>query len=746
MPNDRSHYQIGNVGDGTTILQGKYLNHITVQVQDAKEAGAILHSLREQGERPYHGPLLRRLDPIVLVNRGDQLAEITRFFEETPSSMLFVVGLAGIGKSTLVRGALEFRPPNIPAVWINCKRLEAEQLLADVSAGLNLQEQTAVIRNSQVRLEEKVAAVLGAITQSSILILDGFEELLDTNGRYFSKEMQAVIDALATLEHKAKTLVTTRRLPQWVGKGTAGVEILNLGGLSESMAKALIQARAELTAKDIRTAPYLEALSKLHGHPMFIELFATAMGDLPAEQVVSELLTASDIGEYVVSQVLSKINESEMRVLRAAVVFRSSFTIDELAAVYGSPSDETQSITASLRILVRKAVLEVVDNEQKAYYLHPVLCDAIPRQADEEAVAHAAAAEWYLRDPIQPADLKTWDDGLYHLRSAAEVCKSEQFIQPYMWFVFDNEKLLEYSGWERRLISEYNTLLKLVTEDHFIFAIRFRLAGLLFCLKENEKALHYYELLSEGWGDPEDISPDVAGFYVLIKLRLGNILLDKENVEAARKALEHVNPIVAKLEDLALQMQILDLKFSVFDKANDIPGMLAVAKESLELAEPFEQSEDMEKRNWLAEAHFKMAKAKLRQTEILKNPNKVIENITGWVTHQIISLNIKIEIGRLAGVVAALNNFALIGSAFVDIGGFDEVLIGATLIAAEGINLQVQVVTPDWQKEKSEEIIQKFLSDLDNIERGREALMSISEKLLPYYNTALKQRSSLGVL
>src|SRR5687767_9757330 len=115
---ESNRYQIGNVGPNAVVQQGEYLYHVEVKVENVEDVNALLERLRQAGRPPYRGPVLRQLDPLVFLNRADELDEIRQFLERGESPVLYVVGLPAIGKSTLVRGALELRREDVPVVWI----------------------------------------------------------------------------------------------------------------------------------------------------------------------------------------------------------------------------------------------------------------------------------------------------------------------------------------------------------------------------------------------------------------------------------------------------------------------------------------------------------------------------------------------------------------------------------------------------------------------------------------------------
>jgi len=173
-----------------------------------------------------------------------------------------VCGMAGIGKSTLVRGAIELRRAETPAVWIGCENLDVDHLLAEIGAGMGLGTER-LLRDVSSRLATRIASVLGAVTTPGIVILDGFEDLLDEKGNLNSSDIADAMDAFATLEHKLKVLVTTRQLPNGIGAGSAGIRILHLGGLSKPMSQELLRSRMHQDAQQSPLAIPPELLEKL---------------------------------------------------------------------------------------------------------------------------------------------------------------------------------------------------------------------------------------------------------------------------------------------------------------------------------------------------------------------------------------------------------------------------------------------------------------------------------------------------
>lgn len=754
MPGGGAQYQIGNVGEGANVQQGEYLINVSVQVQNSEDADELLRRIRKElGQRAYHGPPLRRLDPLVLVNRAEQLVEVSRFLEQSDASMLYVLGLPGIGKSALVRGALEFQRAEAAAVWVNCEGLDAEQLLAEVDAGLRL-EVRATLDDSSLGLTRKIAAVLAAINQPGILILDGFEALLDAKDQYKSKDIARVIEDLVALEHKAKVLATTSRLPQAIGRGTAGVEILRLGGLSKAMAKNLFQRRARIAPEEIEATLPKEAFERLEGHPKFIELLASAISELDVNQVVKDMLSASDIGEYVVSQVLNQLSDEEMQALRAALVFRGAFSFEALGYVYSKLNNEAELIATPVRTLVRRTVLETVAEPQTAYYLHGILRDAAPRKQEQEASAHSAAAEWFLRREFNAANVETWDDGLYHLRRAAEIGSDETY-ERYYSFVFDKQEPLYRAGFGRRLIDELRTLYALAEDTFTKLGVRWKLGIELARFNKRDESLTIFREVAHGLSEALDNLPDdlqeaamsaeeyreaIADWLTLVKLELASVLMDKaifveeslanrDWILEAQQIADDVQPRVEASKDSTPKEKYLDLRFSLARRAGDSDEMLNWATQTYQLAEELsERAAAGTEEEWfalshLAQAHFQLAISYMNTRQLA--------DMMSHFTHY---LSINIRLGNLTAVGAGLYNCGVFLSVV------EPLSAGALLVTCEQLEFEIGSGGEDRATDITEPMIEQLLSDENNVNEGRDRIIRLSEKLLPYYDRAIERR------
>jgi hypothetical protein len=739
---DGKHILVTN-GGKAVIHHDERVYNITVQPQSAAEAEEIVRQLRkEEGDRDYYGTPLRRLEPLVLINRAEDLRTVEHFLNGTSLNLLYVIGLPAVGKSTLVRGALELRRAGVPTVWVTGLGLDVERFLSEVNAGLHLGIES-VLRDPGPTLEQKAAILFGAIREPCILVLDGFEALLDSDDRYRAEEMAALMESLSTLEHEAKVLVTTRRLPQGVGEGSAGIQILPLHGLSTPAARELLKIRSQLSLQEMEAVFPADTFERLHGHPKFIELLASAIDELPAEQVATHLLDATDIGGFVVETVLNRTSPQELKVLRAALVFRAAFPFEALSAVYGALNDDTATIIKPVRTLVRRAVLEKSADSHSIYFLHPILRDAVPHDASQAAAAHEAAAAWFLSDSIDFTDLTTWDDGLYHLRLAAEVGLSDAYFYPYYEFISANAFALQDAGWHQRALNECETLYALASDETLRFVLRWMRINLLHSwgdnaevepsLREHIAFLNSTISEAEQVGDTEHIAA-AEDAMVVAKSKLGIILLEvSDSVDEVRQIADEIGLILDKGGDVQPKLRNSQLRFAIARKDEDAYEMLRWAIEAFDLALQWvEDLRNPQTIDALAEAHFSMGLAYLWLPAGQLN---VEENQRHMFSHFVSQLQLKLEIGKISGVALGLFNLGTLTSKS------DPVVGGAMLLTSQQIALEKGMATHRYAESGVEQYFEQHLRTQENIEHGRETLRSISEILPPYFDRALERGS-----
>ncbi|HLO15417.1 MAG TPA: hypothetical protein VK206_11340, partial [Anaerolineales bacterium] len=379
--------------------------------------------------------------------------------------------------------------------------------------------------------------------------------------------------------------------------------------------------------------------------------------------------------------------------------------------------------------------LEVNPEQQTIYHLHAVLRDAVPRDALQEAYAHAAAAQWFGQSEFNAEDLSTWDDTLYHLRRAAEIGRQPEFLEPYQSFVFDNVNELENAGWGRRNVSELQVLDELISETSIVdrFLVHWLMGIELWLLGEDEAALDLFRELSDALTAyleiPAEENAEIVELLLLVNAKLGSTLVSLGEYEEARKYADGMEPLVTSSQSLQHKLRYAELRFDIVRKVGEPPEMLHWADECFKIATQWVEEENTSQTlNALAEAHFNLAIAHLQldhQDEALK--------------HFISQLRLKAEIGRLSGLGAGLFNLGVMFRQS------EPMAAAAMLLTAEQIQYEIGAVQREWEERDFAQLYHSFLADPANFVSGRDLLLLISNKLLPYYLRMLERRTGAPV-
>jgi tetratricopeptide (TPR) repeat protein len=386
---------------------------------------------------------------------------------------------------------------------------------------------------------------------------------------------------------------------------------------------------------------------------------------------------------------------------------------------------------------VRRAVLETMVGPPIGYYLHPILRDAVPREAEQEAAAHAAAAKWFLRRPVNPVDFTTWDDALYHLRRAAEVGRHEIYYDPYMEFMKDYTGSLEDAGWGRRVVAEDRVLDSLAQNDWEHFIARIDLGRRLKTLGELSEATQIFRELIEGIPKlPDDVPQEeepewlelITRGQIVAKDLLASTLAAANQLEEARRLVEEIEPVAELSQPSFDKLDYLSLRFDIARKERNPSEILRWATARFELAQYLhQQSPSRSSLSALAEAHFALAIANIREG-----------HRNDMISHFVAQLRIYLDMDRIPGVAAALVN---VGAAFTRLN--DVSITGTLWLTAEQIKQEVGIVDTE-EIEGVEQAITELLSNNQLIETGRSQLAIISEKLLPYFERGLARRLEEG--
>src|SRR5258706_3680939 len=237
-----------------------------------------------------------------LVGRGDERAILHEVLGADGPLVIFVHGLAGVGKSTLVQAfAVETRERGATVLRLDCRAIEPTErgFLAALAGATGGDLSTAA--DAADRLER--------LGQQVVLILDTYEVF-----RLFDAWLQQRFMPL--LSPSVRVVLSGREPPMTGWESALGnlFRSLSLGGLSADDAATLLRQAGIGRANDERIDRFAR------GPPLSLKLAASALRNRP--DVSIEAVTVQAIVEELTELYLDVLEPATRRALDAAAVVR----------------------------------------------------------------------------------------------------------------------------------------------------------------------------------------------------------------------------------------------------------------------------------------------------------------------------------------------------------------------------------------------------------------------------------------
>jgi hypothetical protein len=247
-----------------------------------------------------------------LVGREDERAVLHQLLGVGGPLVVFVHGLAGVGKSTLVQAfALEARDRGATVLRLDCRAIEPTErgFLAALASAAGAELPTTT----------DAAARLERLGEQVVIVLDTYEVF-----RLFDSWLQQRFIPL--LSDNVRVVLSGREPPMtgWASAFGSLFRSLPLGGLPRGDAETLLR-HAGVPASD---AERIDRFAR--GHPLSLKLAASALQNRP--EISIEAVTVQAIVEELTELYLDVLDPMTRRALDAAAVVRRP-TMSLLAAM-----------------------------------------------------------------------------------------------------------------------------------------------------------------------------------------------------------------------------------------------------------------------------------------------------------------------------------------------------------------------------------------------------------------------------
>ncbi len=362
----------------------------------------------------------------VTENRAEELSSALKHLQK--NKILLFSGIAGVGKTTLSRVLVNFRPTGVPEpFWFNFyhnRDAKLEDVLEALAAYLEAPEILSFKGKRQAgntdinRLTEELRK-----RDSLWLVFDDLSYIIDEKRNFIDSGLGLLFKSLRDNTHNAKIILTSRVMPL-LDNGEYLIDELEdenrqkIEGLKPDFAVNYLRENGFDNIK-LKT---LESLVKsVDGHPFSLKLLAGLAKKYTAEEILKDLTLFRKHQKDRIKNarfLFDKLVGGEKELLERISVYRQPEPLEAIKIMF------TDSVPVdSVDTLLDKSLLETDHNGK--YWLHPLVQEFSYEDLKNKKEAHMLAVKYYLslprpENPTKKEDLQPALEAHYHACEAGE--------------------------------------------------------------------------------------------------------------------------------------------------------------------------------------------------------------------------------------------------------------------------------------------------------------------------------------
>ncbi|MBD2100197.1 NB-ARC domain-containing protein [Leptolyngbya sp. FACHB-261] len=324
-------------------------------------------------------------DVSVFYGRSEELIQLRQWILEEHCRLLALLGIGGIGKSSLVvKLALQIQPEFEAVVWRSLQNAPPlEELLGSVLQFLmRVQGEDTLLPET---LDGRVTKLMDCLRSSRcLLILDNAETILGS-GRQAGQWQEGyegygqLLKRVGEVPHQSCVLLTSREKPREIAllEGERlPVRSLQLAGLKPADGRELFRNKGQFTGSE---AEWNKLIEHYGGNPLALKLVAAATHEL-FDGRIAGLLEYAEQGVLVVEDIrdllerqFNRLSEVEQEVMYWFAINREPISVAELSEDVVSATSRRELLGA-VNSLLRRSLIE---QSAARFNLQPVVMEYV---------------------------------------------------------------------------------------------------------------------------------------------------------------------------------------------------------------------------------------------------------------------------------------------------------------------------------------------------------------------------------
>jgi len=369
--------------------------------------------------------------------------------QDEQTVFFFIVGMAGIGKTSLIKKFVEERYKQSknpatggspPVFWHTFKEIDTLSfLMGRMSIFFSRNNVKDLVRyldtqsgNTSSFASAHESTILDIAINSfdkvnnCLLIFDDYHKVRDEKISIFLRQLQQHFqEQHANSNSKNKVIVLSRLKPPFFFDNINSRELI-LSGLSLVEAKEMVNTFA---TTDIDEANILKIWKKFRGHPMALKLYWLSAREKNKDDdylLPKDSITTRNLQLYLQKEILETLENDEINILLTMSVFRTPvkvYAFKDKGISTREGALRRRNLNSIIHSLEKKVLVNRTNDQQ--LLLHDLLRESLYSMLAYPEETHAYAAQYYLSEK----STESLVESLYHLTKCRNINKILEILE-----------------------------------------------------------------------------------------------------------------------------------------------------------------------------------------------------------------------------------------------------------------------------------------------------------------------------